>query len=382
MVDEDDVAEPAESPASPAPAQPAITDDERGRAAPSVALPPGRQPALTGIFVLLLLFAMHFARSFLLPVVLAALLSFLLRPLVRGLRRLRFPAWLASLTVIVAAMATLGFASYGLTGPAANWLEKAPRELHRLERKLRDLREPVNDVSKAAKEVERLARGNSTAPRKVQIEGTGLASDLFSGTQALVVGVLAVVILLFFLLASGDIFREKSRRLLPDPHARERALAIAAQTERHVSTYLFSVTLINAGLGLVVGLAMALLGMPNPALWGVLAAVLNFVPYLGAMTTLGVLFMVSFLTFDTTGRALLAPMVFLVLTSIEGQLVTPILVGRRLMLNPVVLFVGLLFWGWLWGIPGALMAVPLMATFKIVCDHMPRLRWIGELLGR
>jgi predicted PurR-regulated permease PerM len=373
LFDEEEIAEATE---------PAPTQDGDTPARPSVAVPPGRQPALTGIFVLLLLFAMHFARAFLLPVVLAVLLSFLLLPLVRALRRLRFPAWLASFAVLVAALSTVGFASYGLAGPAADWLEKAPRELHRLERKLRDLREPVNDVGKAAKEVERLARGNTAAPRKVQIEGTGLASNLLSSTQALAVGVLAVVILLFFLLASGDVFRDKARRLLPDPLARERALAIAAQTERHVSTYLFSVTLINAGLGLVVGLAMALLGMPNPALWGVLAAVLNFVPYLGAMTTFGVLFMVSFLTFDTTGRALLAPTVFLALTTIEGQFVTPILVGRRLMLNPVVIFVGLLFWGWMWGVPGALLAVPLMATFKIVCDHMPRLRWVGELLGR
>lgn len=349
---------------------------------PSVAVPPGRQPAITGIFVLLLLFALHFARAVVLPVVLAVLLSFLLLPLVRALRRLRFPAWLAAFAVLITSLTTVGFASYGLAGPAADWLEKAPRELHRLERKLRDLREPVNDVGKAAKEVERLARGNAAPPRKVQIEGTGLASNLLSGTQALVVGVLAVVILLFFLLAAGDTFRDKARRLLPDPAARERALAIAAQTERHVSTYLFSVTLINAGLGFVVGVAMALLGMPNPALWGVLAAVLNYVPYLGAMTTFSVLFMVSFLTFDTTGRALVAPLVFLALTTIEGQFVTPILVGRRLMLNPVVIFVGLLFWGWMWGIPGALLAVPLMATFKIVCDHMPRLRWMGELLGR
>ncbi len=372
MSDEDDVIEPLE---------PAAADEGQGDTTPSVALPPGRQPALTGIFVLLLLFALQFARPFLLPVVLAVLLSFLLRPLVRALRRLRFPAWLASFTVIATAVGTVGFASYGLASPAASWLEKAPRELKRLERKLRDLREPVSDVGKAAKEVERLARGNAAAPRKVQLEGTGLASNLLSGTQALAVGVLAVVILLFFLLASGDIFRDKARRLLPDPLARERALAIATQTERHVSTYLFSVTLINAGLGLVVGVAMALLGLPNAALWGALAAVLNFVPYLGAMTTFGVLFMVSFLTFDTTGRALLAPMVFLALTTIEGQLVTPVVVGRRLMLNPVVIFVGLLFWGWMWGIPGALLAVPLMATFKIVCDHMPRLRWIGELLG-
>jgi predicted PurR-regulated permease PerM len=360
---------------------PAPTEGSEPTRSP-VAFPPGRQPALTGIFVLLLLFALHFARAFLLPVVLAALLSFLLRPPVRALRRFRFPPWLAALVVLLSALTAVGFASYGLAGPAANWLEKAPRELSRLERKLKDLRDPVEDVGKAAKEVERLARGDGAAPRKVQIEGTGLASNLLSGTQALVVGVLAVIILLYFLLASGDVFREKAHRLLPDPWARERAVAIATQAEHHISAYLFSVTLINGALGLVVGLAMLLLGMPNPALWGVLAAVLNFVPYLGSFTTFAVLFMVSFLTFDSTGRALLAPMVFLVLTTVEGQLITPVLVGRRLMLNPVVIFVGLLFWGWMWGVPGALLAVPLIATFKIFCDHLPRLRWLGEVLGR
>ncbi|MCB9728793.1 MAG: AI-2E family transporter [Deltaproteobacteria bacterium] len=374
---------PAVTPEADRPAQPdAGTASAEAPSPPSVAVPPGRHPALTGIFVILLFFTLHFARTFFLPVTLAVLLSFLLRPLVRGLRKLRFPAWLASIVVMLSVLGTVGFASYGLAGPAANWLEKAPRELHRLERKIRELREPVSDVGKAAKEVERLARGDSAPPRKVQIEGTGLASNLLSGTQALVAGVLVVVILLFFLLASGDTFRDKARRLLPDPAARERAIAIATQTEHHVSAYLFSVTVINACLGLAVGVAMALLGMPNPALWGVLAAVLNFVPYLGAMVTFAVLFMVSFLSFESTSRALLAPLVFLVLTSLEGQVITPYLVGRRLMLNPVVVFVGLIFWGWLWGVPGALMAVPLMATVKIVCDHMPRLRWVGELLGR
>src|SRR5690606_35540733 len=127
----------------------------------------------------------------------------------------------------------------------------------------------------------------------------------------------------------------------------------------------------NAGLGVATGLAMAALGVPNPALWGVLAAINNFVPYLGSLATAIVLAIVAAVTFESLGAIVAPPLVFLALTTIEGQFLTPMLLGRRLTLNPVVIFLALLVWGWLWGIPGVLMAVPLLAALKILCDHVP-----------
>ena len=191
-----------------------------------------------------------------------------------------------------------------------------------------------------------------------------------------------MIVLLYFLLASGDLFLRKLVRVLPRLSDKKRAIEIARQTEGHISTYLSTVTLINIALGLIVGVAMHLVGMPNAILWGVMAGLLNFIPYLGALATAGILAIVSVLTFDSLGRALVAPLLYLAINTVEGYLVTPMLLGRRLTLNPVVIFLGIILWGWLWGIPGALLAVPILATFKIFCDQIEPLAPIGEFLGR
>jgi predicted PurR-regulated permease PerM len=142
-----------------------------------------------------------------------------------------------------------------------------------------------------------------------------------------------------------------------------------------------TITLINAGLGLAVGIAMSWLGMPNPVLWGVMTGCFNFIPYLGAVSSAIILTLVALLTFDGLDRALLVPSMFMGLTTLEGFFVTPMIVGHRLTLNPVAIFIWLTFWGWLWGVPGMLLAVPLLATLKIVCDHIRPLNPVGEFLG-
>jgi predicted PurR-regulated permease PerM len=139
---------------------------------------------------------------------------------------------------------------------------------------------------------------------------------------------------------------------------------------------------INACLGTAGGIAFWLIGLPNPALWGMMGAVLNFIPYLGALTTITIVTLVATATFQSLGHALLAPACYLALATIEGNFVTPYIMGRRLMLNPVVIFIGVTFWGWLWGIPGALLAVPMLVMFKIFCDHSEPLAPIGEFLGK
>jgi predicted PurR-regulated permease PerM len=191
----------------------------------------------------------------------------------------------------------------------------------------------------------------------------------------------AVTILLYFLLASGDLFLLKLVRVLPRFEDKKIAVTIVHEVRHDVSHYLLTITLINIGLGVATGIAMFWLGMPNPLLWGVMAASFNFIPYLGAMASAIILTLVALLTFDELGRILLVPGVFLVLTSLEGGFVTPAIVGRRLTLNPVAIFVWLTFWGWLWGVPGMLLAVPMLAILKIVCDHVQPLNSVGEFLG-
>lgn len=344
-----------------------------------------RSLALTGTFILLLFTTLYFAKSFFLPIFLAVLLNFLLGPAVRGLRRLRIPESIGAALVILTVVGASVYGMYRLSGPAGEWLEKAPDGLRRIELRVRDIQGPVDEVRQAAEEVEEQVErmtGGESRPQPVKVEDGTIAGAILSRTQAFLASAIVMLILLYFLLASGDLFLRKLVRVLPKLSDKKRAIEIARQTERHVSAYLATVTLINVGLGVLVALAMKLVGMPNPVLWGVTAGLLNYIPYLGPIATVGVLTLVSLLTFEEFGRALVAPGLYMLLNGIEGYLITPTLLGRRLTLNPVVIFLGLIFWGWLWGIPGALMAVPILATFKIFCDHIEPLAPIGEFLGR
>jgi predicted PurR-regulated permease PerM len=170
--------------------------------------------------------------------------------------------------------------------------------------------------------------------------------------------------------------------VLPQFSDKRVAVTIARETEAQISLYLFTTTLINLGVGVATGLAMYLLGLPNAVLWGVVAAVLNFVPYVGAVANIILLALAAFVAFDDTGHALLVPGTFLALNLIESNLVTPMIYGNRMKLNTVALFIGLVFWWYIWGIAGAILAVPIMATVKIACDHIESLAPIGESLGK
>jgi len=342
--------------------------------------------ALTGIFILFLLYTLYLARSFLLPLVLATVLNFLLSPVVRGLARLRVPQPLGAGLVILALLGIVALGIERLSDPAAEWIQKAPRGVEQIEQRVRGLRRPVEQVQEAAQaveeEVERLSGDGRTPAQEVKVQGVTWTGAIFNRTQAFLGTAVVVLILLYFLLASGDFFLRKLVRVLPRLEDKRRAVEIARQTELHISTYLSTVTLINAGLGLVVALAMWAVGMPNPALWGVVAGLLNYVPYLGSIGTLAVIAIASILTFEDLGRALVPPILYFAINFTEGYFITPMIMGRRLTLNPVVVFVGLVFWGWMWGIPGALLAVPLMAMLKILCDNIEPLSPIGEFLGR
>jgi predicted PurR-regulated permease PerM len=211
-------------------------------------------------------------------------------------------------------------------------------------------------------------------------QGT-LLNRVLAATQTLLVSAASTVVLLYFLLASGDMFLRKLVRVLDRFEDKKRAVGFAHAIQSDMARYLFTITCINTGLGAIVGAAMYLLGMPNPVLWAVLVAVFNYVPYVGAGANLCILTVVAFLTFDDLRHVLLVPGVYLVIEILEGQVVTPILTGRSLTLNPVVIFLAMLFWTWLWGVVGALMAVPLLMTLKIVCDHIESLQPVGEFLS-
>jgi predicted PurR-regulated permease PerM len=341
-----------------------------------------RSFAITGLFILAAFYTLYFGRAFFLPIVLSLLLNFLLSPVVRGLKKLHIPESLGAGLVILSLLGLLGLGIFELSAPAYDWIGKAPQSLHRIEGRIRDLKRPVQTMSKATEQVEKIAKvagGPGAAP--VQVTTESLGSKVLSRATELVADAVILFILLFFLLASGDMFLRKLIKMLPNLEDKKRAVEIARQIETEISVYLTTITLINVVLGLAVWGALALAGVPNPLLWGVVATFANFVPFLGPITMILVLTMVGLLTFPDLPHALIAPGAFLGLHFLESYLLTPMILGRRLTLNPVVIFLGLTFWGWMWGIAGAILAVPIMMVLKIFCEHSEPLAPIGEFLG-
>ncbi|HET7564366.1 MAG TPA: AI-2E family transporter [Gemmatimonadaceae bacterium] len=353
------------------------------RTAEVLETPEVRSVALTLLLVLALLYTLYFARDFVLPIALAVLLKLLLSPVVRALNRVRIVPPIGAALVLVAVLLIVGGAVYQLSEPAQAWMAKAPQELATVRAKLGSLRSPVEQVSRTAAQVERATNvAGGTNAREVVVKGPSLLSRIFGTTERLLAGALEVIILLYFLLAGGDLFLQKLVKVLPQFGDKKKAVEIARETETAVSTYLVTVAAVNIGEGAVVAGVMALLGLPNPVLWGVLAALLEFIPYVGATVMIGILTLAGLTTFPSVAHALLAPASYLAINVLQANLVSPLLLGRRLTLNPVAIFVGLAFWWWVWGVVGAFIAVPLLATFKIFCDHIETLAPIGEFLGK
>jgi predicted PurR-regulated permease PerM len=204
---------------------------------------------------------------------------------------------------------------------------------------------------------------------------------IVSASAAFLTGALETLVLLYFLLASGDLFLQKLTKMLPEFRDKKKAVAIARETETSISMYLSTVTLINAIEAVVVSLVMWGLGMPNPELWGVLVFFVEFVPYLGALFMVGVLTLAALSTFEGVGQIIAVPASYLAINLLQAYVLTPMLLGRRLTLNPVAILIGLILWWEIWGVAGAFIAVPLLATFKILCDHIETLAPVGEFLG-
>jgi len=338
--------------------------------------------AITGLFVLAFFYTLYFARAFFVPVILALMLDFLLSPIVRTLKRVKIPEAVGAILVLLGALLVLGTTAYSLTDPVREWLTKVPVTIEKTRDELRRLRQPVEQVSRTADQVERATSAPPTSrATEVVVKGPSLSERLFGTTQSVAAITLEVLILLYFLLAAGDLFLQKLIKVLPQLKDKKRAVSIARETEASVSAYLFMMTLLNIGEGVVVAIAMALLGVPNAVLWGVLAVVLEYIPYIGAFVLAGILALVGLATFDDPLRAMLVPGTYIVINFLQGNFLVPMVLGRRLTLNPVAIFIGLVFFWWIWGVPGAFLAVPILATFKIFCDHIETLQPIGEFLG-
>jgi predicted PurR-regulated permease PerM len=336
---------------------------------------------LLGIFGLLAMYTLYFASEIVLPIVFAFVLYLLLQPSMRIFARLHVPKAIAALLIIFVFFGGVVGLGFTLSGPAADWVAKAPESLPRLEQRLSMFREPVASMQKASNAVEKIAAGKTADVQSVTVVGPGLGSFLFSGTRTLLVGALTTVILLFFLLTSGDLFLRRLVEILPTLTNKKQAVDISREIESNISRYLVTISMMNAGVGITTGIAAYFCGLSDPVLWGAVAFFLNYVPILGPLTGVAVLFLAGLLTFDTIWQAALPAGIYLAIHFVEGEAVTPILLARHFTLNPVLVIIALVFWYWLWGVAGALLAVPMLATFKIICDRVRPLMALGHFLG-
>jgi predicted PurR-regulated permease PerM len=339
-----------------------------------------RSVALTGLFILAVFYTIYFMRSILLPIVLALLLSYLLRPIVRGLAQLKIPLPISAALILIGFLALVAYGISALTAPTMGWLQKAPAGLTELQRKLLPVKKSVAQVTQATGEIEKLATTNAEA-KSVELKRHPITEIFFIRTPEFISSAVLSVILLYFLLVYDQAFIAKLVRLLPTLSNKKTAVVIAHDIESQLSRYLFTITVINACLGLAVGTAVGLLGLRNPVMWGAMVTLLNFVPYLGALTGIICMTIGALLSFDSLGYALIFPAVYLALGTLEGSFITPWIMGRSLTLNPVIILLSLTFWGWMWGIVGIILAVPILAAFKILCAHIKPMEPLAEFLS-
>jgi predicted PurR-regulated permease PerM len=338
--------------------------------------------ATNGLFILACLYTLRTAREFLLPLVIGVMLYFLLVPMVRALKRGGLPETAGAAVVILSLLLVVGIGAYGLSWPATSWMARAPESLRLLETRLKPVLRGFEKMTKTAQKVEEMtAAASPDAAPEFKVKEPGIGATFLGGMQSFLGGAAIVLTLVYFLLASGDSVLRKIVQASPRLADRQRAVDIAREMEQQISSYLLVTTMINGVFGVVVALALWLMGMPNPMLWGAVAAVTNFVPYLGSVICTGVIGLAALVAFEDVWWALLVPVVFFLINTLEGYVITPLIMGRRFTLDPALLFVGLLFWWFVWGTPGALLAVPMMAAFKIFCERVESLQPIAAFLG-
>ena len=347
---------------------------------------------LTWTFLMALFTAVYFARSVLLPIVLAVVLTLTLLPVVRAGERLRIPRGVTAVALVAGITLSLVLAGYFLSGPVGQMVSDAPRVAAEVREKFDGIMDRVSSIQEATEEVADAAAtaggGGEATADPGDVEVVAVVGDQPSMVQSAVGGLasasgslFAALLLTLFLLASGDFYHRRIVEAAPRLRDKKKALTIIRDVERQISRYLGAITVINMGLGVVAGATLWLLGMPMAVVWGLMTFLLNYIPFVGNILTVVLVGAVSLVTFDSLWDAALPPLALIVLSGIESNIVTPLLVGRRLELNQVAQLITLAFWTWLWGIAGAILAVPFLVVVKAVCDNVESLQTLASFLS-
>lgn len=338
---------------------------------------------LLALLVAVFLYTCYFAASFILPVLVAALTALLLNPLVRLLQRVLVPRWVGALLVVTAVLAALAGFGMLVYEPALDTARNLPRTMQQIAPKIRAMTHPITQASEITEALETIQTTQPNPPTRVQVvEPRPTLGELVGSSGETLAGVLAAVILCYFFLVFGDKLLLHAVMIAPTLAEKRITVDIVRSIQSDVSRYMVTITLINVVLGLATAAAMWWLGMPSPLLWGALAALLNYAPYVGPLVLIVLLAVAGLFQYDTLGAALMPALAYLGLNAIEGQFLTPMLLGRSLSLNPVIILLWLMFWGWLWGIPGFLLGVPMLVAFKIVCSRVESLQGWSTMLEK
>lgn len=378
--------DPTTTATTPAPAAtpvavPASGDDEKI----SAVAPPETEALvrLAGVILAILTaYTCVLAEAVIVPILIAALLGLIFAPLVRTLERWHVPRPLGALAAVALAIGAGVGGFVALAAPARAWIARMPRALEHLQSALRDLRRPLQAASEATRELGKLANIGGSEPMQVVDSSSGMLAQLASAAPTLLAGMLVVLFLTFLFLLHGDALLRKFVTLAPHLRAKRDLVQATRQAQHELSLYMITITLINLALGLATAAALKLLHVPDPLLWGGLAALMNYAPFIGPLLTACVLAVAGFAEFTAPLQALAAPAAFLGLHLVEGQLLTPHLVGRRLALDPVMVFLALVVLGWVWGVAGLLLAVPLMSCAKIIAERSEHGHAVATLLSR
>ncbi len=343
-----------------------------------VALParPGMRTLLVILVIIAMLFTAYLGREVLVPVVLAMFFALCGNPLVSRLQRWRVPRVLGSLIFVAGGLSAAVFAGSALLPPAVDWIRAAPSEVRQHLPQLRAIARPIEEASRATESLQEIASEDGEQRIEVVERKRGSLWSAVGRAPRALAFFLAVVILCHFFLTYGQELQSRILMLLPGRTEKRLTMDILHTIQSDISRYVLTISLINLGLGLATGLALFAMGLDanDAALWGVAVAMLNFAPYVGPLVAAILLTVVGLASFPTLGAALAVPGVFLVLNLIESQVVTPTVLGRTMAISPLIVLLWLLLWGWMWGVPGLLLAVPMLVCLKIVCSRVESLR--------
>jgi len=356
-----------------------------------------RSASLVVLAVLASVFALQWGQAVFIPLMLSLLLTYALSPLVELLHRWKLPRWIGAGMILMGLFGGLGWTGYSLSGSATQLLDSLPVAAQKLGQAMRRDRgasaTPLDNVQQAAAQLEKAAEENSArvASRKgvarviIERPGFNVRDYLVSGTVGLLsaMGQLTLVAFLtYFALCSGDTFRRKLIKITGSSLQKKKVTVhVLDDITRNIERYLLVQILVSAIVGVATGLGFWAIGMENAAVWGIIAAVTNLIPYIGSVIVLAAAGLVAFLQFNSLQMGVVVAGMSLGIHTIVGNLLMPWLTSRTSRMNPVAVFVGVIFWGWLWGIWGLLLGIPITMVIKSICDRVEDLQPIGELLG-